>query len=196
MEAALKGKPAEQFVKPPNITTVRVSSITGLLPNAGEPSYDEVFVKGTEPKLRSSFVPAPSATLTADQAQATATAVAAYATAYAEGTPLPRGVSLTPPAIPQQPTAAATPAVASSAPPAAKPTPTANATPKVTVPNLVGQSLAQADATLSGLHLTAGALSFASTTGSNGPSGTVLGQSPAAGQQVASGAEVDLVVRR
>ncbi|MBV8086615.1 MAG: PBP1A family penicillin-binding protein [Chloroflexi bacterium] len=199
VEAALKGKPAEQFVKPPNITTVRVSSITGLLPNAGEPSYDEVFVKGTEPKTRSSFVPTPSATLTTEQAQATATAVAAYATAYAQGTPLPSGVSLTPPAIPTpRPTVAPVQAPASAAPagsPPASAQPAANAVPKVIVPNVVGQQLAQADNALSASKLTAGALSFASTT-ANAPAGNVISQSPPAGQIVDSGTEVDLVVGR
>src|SRR5205814_9512346 len=97
MDSALKGRPVEQFVKPANIVTVRVSTITGLLPNPGEPSYDEVFVKGTEPKTRSTFNPTP---LTYEQAVGTATALPAIATAYAQGTPLPQGVSLTPPAIP------------------------------------------------------------------------------------------------
>jgi membrane peptidoglycan carboxypeptidase len=195
MEAALKGKPAEQFVKPPNITTVRVSSITGLLPNAGEPSYDEVFVKGTEPKTRSSFVPTPSATLTAQQAEATATAVAAYATAYAQGTPLPNGVSLTPPAIPSPlPTQAPASAPPASSPPASARA-SGNAVPRVIVPNVVGQQLAQADNTLTASRLIAGALSFASTT-ANAAAGSVISQSPQAGQIVDSGAEVDLVVRR
>jgi membrane peptidoglycan carboxypeptidase len=195
MEAALKGKPAEQFVKPPNIVTLRVSSITGLLPNPGEPSYNEVFVKGTEPKTRSSFVPTPAATLTIPQLQATATAVAAYATAAAQGTPVPNGVSLTPPAIPTaQPTAVPTQAPA-SVPASVPPTATANPRPKATVPNVIGLPLAQADERLNAAHVAAGALSFASTT-TNAAAGSVISQSPPAGQQVDVGSEVDLVVRR
>ena len=209
MEYALKGKPAEQFVKPPNIVTMRVSSVTGLLPNPGEPSYEEVFVKGTEPRTRSNYYVAP----TAQQLQATATAVSAYATAYAEGTPLPPGVSLTPPALPtplgtphpaQSPLpsnpAASIAASAAASPPPAAPTPVATSAPKlagkITVPNLVGLPEPQADAALRGIGLVSGSVSFSNPTGSNAAVGTVIGQAPAPGAQVEVSTAVAVVVKR
>ncbi|MHB8620011.1 MAG: transglycosylase domain-containing protein, partial [Chloroflexota bacterium] len=59
MEAALKGKPVVDFTKPPNILTMRVSTKTGLIPNPGEPSYQEVFVKGTQPTAHSPYFVTP-----------------------------------------------------------------------------------------------------------------------------------------
>ncbi len=211
---AERGKPAASFTKPPNIITMKVSSITGLLPNPGEPSYDEVFVKGTEPKQRSSFQP-----LTHDQAAATATAVAAYATAYAQGTPLPPGVSLTPPAIPTlDPTAQAANAsasaqpAASGSPPASaqasgSPQPGLTATPqpggatvrtsaRISVPNVVGLPQAQAEAAIRASGLSVGSIST-SNPGTSSPSiGSVIGQNPPPGAQVDAGAAVAIVVRR
>ncbi|HEY8692710.1 MAG TPA: PBP1A family penicillin-binding protein [Chloroflexota bacterium] len=218
MEYAEKGKPAASFTKPPNIVTMQVSSVTGFIPNPGEPSYSEVFVKGTEPKQRSTYQP-----LTHDQAVATATAVAAYATALAQGTPLPAGVSLTPPAIPTADAAATATAAANATPvasgtagasgaPAASasagaraspqpavsgtPTPTARAgTVRVSVPNVVGLSQSQAEITIRASGLTVGTVTYSNPGGSS-PVGTVLGQNPAPGQQVDVSSNVTMVVRR
>jgi 1A family penicillin-binding protein len=218
MMFANQGKPAASFTKPPNITSLKISSITGLLPNAGEPSYDEVFVKGTEPKQRSTFQPAPSATLTRDQAIASATAVSAYATAAAEGTPLPSGVSLTPPAIPAEPVSSASPAASgtpgaggtprASASPAASETAGPRGTPTVlrsagaapaaraTVPSLMGLPQTQAEAIVHASGLALAGVSFSNPPGTTFPVGTVVSQNPAAGTQVDANTPVSLVVRR
>ncbi|MBV9121046.1 MAG: PBP1A family penicillin-binding protein, partial [Chloroflexi bacterium] len=203
MEAALKGKPAEQFVKPPNIVTLRVSTATGLLPNPGEGSYDEVFVKGTEPKTRSTYFPITTITpLSRAQALETTTAVSAYATAYAQGTPLPGGISLTPPAvptveplqIPQLGTPQATPSApapttpAQQASPATSNAPQATPTPvpgtvatvaarpagnKLVVPSLIGMTQSQAEGTLKGMGLSVGGVTFSAAPGSTTPIGGV-----------------------
>src|SRR5581483_3207740 len=60
MLATLGAIPVHDFAKPPNIVSVNESAPTGLLPNPGEPSYDEVFVKGTEPHARSTVSPQPT----------------------------------------------------------------------------------------------------------------------------------------
>ncbi|HVA24603.1 MAG TPA: PBP1A family penicillin-binding protein [Chloroflexota bacterium] len=222
MEYAEKGKPAASFTKPPNIVTMRVSSITGLIPNPGEPSYSEVFVKGTEPKQRSTYM-----SLTHDQAAATATAVAAYATAFAEGTPLPAGVSLTPPAIPTADAAATATAAANATPvpsgtptaggtpaasgtPAVKGTPSASGSPqpagtptptphagvvKVSVPNVVGLPQSQAEITIRASGLTVGSVTYSNPGGSS-QTGSVIGQNPAPGQRVDVSSNVTMVVRR
>ncbi|MDE3075741.1 MAG: PASTA domain-containing protein, partial [Chloroflexota bacterium] len=196
MEYALKGKPAHNFTKPADIVTLRVSRVTGLLPNPGEPAYEEVFVKGTEPKTRSTYV---VATPSRDQLIATATAVSVLATAEAKGTPLPPGVSLTPPVIPTlAPTS--TPAAKPGTPTAGTPTPGPAATvvvrppaSKEAVPNLVGLPLAQAISLLQSSGLTLGPITF--STQSSVPIAAVLNQSPAAGTQVDAGAAVSLLVR-
>ena len=213
MEYAEKGKPQASFTKPPNIVTMQVSSVTGLLPNPGEPSYSEVFVKGTQPKTRSPYRP-----LTHDQAVASATAVAAYATAFAQGTPLPPGVSLTPPAIPTADAAATATAIANATPtPLASGAPGASASPgasgppqpggtptpvsrpgaagKVTVPNVIGLPQSQAEITIRAAGLTVGTVTF-SNPGGPGQPGTVIGQNPAPGQQADVASNVTMVVRR
>jgi len=196
MEAALKGTPAQNFTKPPNIVTVRVSSITGLLPNPGEPSYEEVFVKGTEPTTRSTYL---VATPSRDQLIATATAVSAFATARAEGTTVPAGVSLTPPAIPtlaQTPTplAAASGTPTPTAPPGSQATVVINTAPaQATVPGVVGMTQAQAAAALQSAGLNTGALTY-NNQGSVAV-GQVSAQSPAAGTKLAPGSPVALTIR-
>jgi 1A family penicillin-binding protein len=199
MEYAEKGKPAVNFTKPPNIVTLQVSSITGQLPNPGEPSYSEVFVKGTEPKQRSSYVPAPSATLTRGQAIASATAVAAYATEAAQGTPLPAGISLTPPAIPtQEPALSVTPAASGTPVPGGTATPAASIRPgtRVSIPNVVSLPQTQAEVVLRAAGLTLGGMTYANPPGTSYPVGAVMSQSPSAGQQVDAGTAVSLIVRR
>ncbi|MDE3077427.1 MAG: PASTA domain-containing protein, partial [Chloroflexota bacterium] len=195
MEYALKGTPVHNFTKPSNIVTVRVSRITGLLPNPGEPSYEEVFVKGTQPKTRSTYV---VATPSRDQLIATATAVSALATAEAKGTPLPPGVSLTPPAIPTlQPTS--TPEAKSGTPGAGTPTPGPAATvvvrsgSKQAVPNVVGLPEAQAVSLLQSSGLTVGSVTY--STQASVPVGSVINQNPAPGTQVDPGSAVSLLVR-
>jgi membrane carboxypeptidase/penicillin-binding protein PbpC len=200
MEFAEKGKPAANFTKPANIVTMQVSAVTGLIPNPGEPSYNEVFVKGTEPKQKSSFVPTPSVTVTREQAIATATAVSAYATAAAQGTALPAGVSLTPPAIPTpEPTLSPTAVVSGT--PQASASPLASTTPrpagsKVTVPNVVSLPLPQAEVVLKGSGVAPGAVSYANPPGTTYPVGAVMSQSPSAGTQVDASSGVSLIVRR
>ncbi|HLQ53085.1 MAG TPA: penicillin-binding transpeptidase domain-containing protein, partial [Streptosporangiaceae bacterium] len=216
IEWAERGKAAANFTKPPNIMTLKVSSVTGLLPNPGEPAYDEVFVKGSEPKQRSTYQP-----LSRDQLIATATAVSAYATALAQGTPLPPGISLTPPAIPTldpaaaTATAAATPqasgaASASGSPQAAStPQPGGSGSPtpqpgtvatvrtggRVSVPNVIGLPQAQAEVSIRGSGLSVGSITY-SNPGGNSGAGSVIGQNPAPGAQVDASTAVNLVVRR
>jgi len=45
----LKGKPAEDFVKPDDIVALEVDAFTGGLPKEGYPKRTEYFIKGTEP---------------------------------------------------------------------------------------------------------------------------------------------------
>src|SRR5579883_271420 len=207
MEFTLKGKPATPFPKPPNIVTLKIAPYSGLLAAPGEPgAYDEVFVKGTEPKVRSNYSP-----LNHDQAVGTATAVAAYATAYAEGTPLPTGVSLTPPAIPTAAaTSSATPQASGSSQasgsPAAEagsttPTPVpAAATPrpgaKVAVPNLIGLPQAQAESAIRASGLAVGSVSSSNPGNNVYTLGAVIGQSPGPGTQVDASSPVNMVIRK
>jgi len=189
--------------------TLQVSSVTGFLPNAGEPSYGEVFVKGTEPKQRSSFVPTPAATLTREQVIATATAVSAYATAAAQGTPLPAGVSLTPPAIPTPepsvsttplaggtPVASGTPGAGGTPQPVATPSAVARPAGKVTVPNVAGLPQSQAESVLRAAGVAVGTIGYANPPGTTFALGSVISQSPSAGSQVESSTNVAIVIRR
>lgn len=64
----------------------------------------------------------------------------------------------------------------------------------VTVPNVVGMPLAQAALVLAAVGLTAGTETPANKTGGQSTTGTILGQSPAAGSKMEQGASVRLSI--
>ncbi|HVU69647.1 MAG TPA: penicillin-binding transpeptidase domain-containing protein, partial [Ktedonobacteraceae bacterium] len=49
--------PADDFVKPSDVQQGTVSSITGLLPQPGEPTVTDWFIKGTMPTVQSTYTP-------------------------------------------------------------------------------------------------------------------------------------------
>ncbi|HHY37470.1 MAG TPA: PBP1A family penicillin-binding protein [Clostridia bacterium] len=51
MVEALRGEPPRDFPMPPGVVVERVCSVTGLRAGPTCPSYDEVFIRGTEPAM-------------------------------------------------------------------------------------------------------------------------------------------------
>jgi membrane carboxypeptidase/penicillin-binding protein len=49
--------PADDFVKPADVQQGTVSSITGLLPQPGEPTVSDWFINGTMPTVQSTYTP-------------------------------------------------------------------------------------------------------------------------------------------
>jgi 1A family penicillin-binding protein len=59
MNRALEGKPPSDFPMPPNVRRLAVSATDGLLPNPYSPVTEELFLRGTEPRLVSPLTARP-----------------------------------------------------------------------------------------------------------------------------------------
>jgi 1A family penicillin-binding protein len=179
-DAALKGQPVRQFVRPPGLVRATVDAQTGLRPAANRPSVTDWFIEGTMPTDSAPVPVSPPTTPTVPPSAPTAVAM---------------------PTQKPAPTATATPVRTK---PAKKgPIPAVGNPNLVVVPNLSGLPEAEAQSLINDSALSTSYVNYQTINDvpdksyfQSVPVGSVLSQLPPPGQAVPKGTKVYIAVRK